>query len=47
MQMKSPGEMDPFFTRAAFKLHFGIRAQMDYILHSRLQMLHLMTFLPV
>ena len=37
----------PFLTRAAFKLHFSIKAQMDYILHSCLQMLQLMTFLLV
>ena len=47
MQKKSSGEKDPFLTRAAFKLHFGIKAQMDYILHSCLQMLQLMTFLLV
>lgn len=46
-EAESPGEKDPFLTRAAFKLHFSIKAQMDYILHSCLQMLQLMTFLLV
>lgn len=40
-------EKDPFLTRAVFKLHLGIKAQMDHILHSYLQMLQLMTFLLV
>jgi len=37
----------PFFDQSGFQIAFWHKAQMDYILHSWLQMLQLMTFLLV